>query len=674
MPALRLRLSAILFFILGTSLGLACLAAPAPPVQDFFADSEFTEAKLSPDARFVAMRMQQPGKRAQLATIDLADMSARVLTSLTDHDVRKFQWISASRLAFDTWKRTTNNDGSGFIAMFPGLYAVNRDGSDYRILMGTEGKTSGIRMATGHRLFRDGYLAMHTGPRDSTSLYLFGMQQNNDRYLGFKPLVMDSLSGDYDDLPAPAGNIQSWLFDRQNLPRLAVTLDANLRTVHYLDPASGAWRTLATFKAYEHDSRAFSPEGFAPDGTLYVSSRKDGDTAALYRYDLASKQLAATPLLEIKGRDFQGGLIADDQQLLGIRYTSDAQGTHWIAPHMQAMQRAVDALLPSTNNLISVAERPETPWVMVKSYSDVQPASYTVFNSATGKLTLLGTTHQQIRPADAATQELVHYSARDGLPVPAWLTLPRHLPHRNLPLVVVVHDGPFEYGSNWQWNAEAQFLASRGYAVLEPQYRGSSGFGRKHQEAGWKQLGLKMQDDISDGTRWLVQQGIADAGRICISGKNMGGHAALMAIIREPGLYRCGITLNAETDLAQYQSSRWGITSGEAPGFMRHAFPLWFGDATRDAAQFAATSPWLRSKEITSPVLLAYVADYRLEKFNRGRSLSKQLPNARLVEWIEYRDENAGLMLEKNRIDFWRRAELFLDRQIGKDSPAAKKE
>lgn len=219
----------------------------------------------------------------------------------------------------------------------------------------------------------------------------------------------------------------------------------------------------------------------------------------------------------------------------------------------------------------------------------------------------------------------MRYKARDGMEIPALLTLPAN-GAQNAPLVVLVHGGPFVRGTHWGWNPDSQFLASRGYAVLEPEFRGSKGYGDKHYRAGWKQWGLAMQNDIADGARWAVAQGFADPKRICIAGASYGGYATLMGLVNDPDLYKCGVNWVGVTDINLLYDGHWSSTSDTSEDWKLYGMPDRVGDQVKDAAQLKATSP----------------------------------------EWIEYQDEGHGWGLPKNRVDFWGRVEKFLDKHIGK--------
>lgn len=191
--------------------------------------------------------------------------------------------------------------------------------------------------------------------------------------------------------------------------------------------------------------------------------------------------------MTLPGYDLGGALLLSKGQLVGLHYQTDAPGTVWFNEERRTVQQKLDALLPGTVNQISVASQPETSQVLVRAFSDVDPGRYLLFDTATGKLTELGRRMGAIDPRRMVPKEMVRYQTRDGMNIPAYLTLPKGGAKKDLPLVALVHGGPWVRGSSWAWDGEVQFLASRGYAVLEPEFRGSRGFGYKHFKAGWKQ-------------------------------------------------------------------------------------------------------------------------------------------------------------------------------------------
>ena len=261
------------------------------------------------------------------------------------------------------------------------------------------------------------------------------------------------------------------------------------------------------------------------------------------------------------------------------------------------------------------------------------------------------------------------YQARDGMAIPALLTLPAG-GARKAPLVVLVHGGPYVHGNHWGWNPETQFLASRGYAVLEPDFRGSTGYGDTHFRAGWKQWGLAMQDDIADGARWAIAQGHADPKRICIAGASYGGYATLMGLVRDPDLYRCGINWLGVTDINLLYDGHWTSDSDLDSGYKKYGMPVLVGDQVKDAAQLKATSPIEQAARITQPLLLAYGGvDRRVPIYHGTKFRDAVSRTNKQVEWVSYQDEGHGWSMPQTRIDFWGRVEKFLDKHIGKDAP-----
>ena len=260
--------------------------------------------------------------------------------------------------------------------------------------------------------------------------------------------------------------------------------------------------------------------------------------------------------------------------------------------------------------------------------------------------------------------EPVHYAARDGLQIPAWLTVPRGAERKNLPLVVLVHGGPWTRGEEWRWNPEVQFLAARGYAVLEPEFRGSTGYGTKLFKAGFKQWGLGMQNDLADGVRWSVDQGLVDPKRVCIAGSSYGGYAVLMGLINDPQVYRCGVEWLGPADIDLLYTATWGDASD---AYKTYGMPRLIGDRVADAAQIKATSPILNAGKIRSPLLMAYGGeDFRvpIEHGEKMRAALAKQSNAE-VEWAVYDKEGHGWRTWATTLDFWNRVAAFLDKNIG---------
>jgi dipeptidyl aminopeptidase/acylaminoacyl peptidase len=269
-----------------------------------------------------------------------------------------------------------------------------------------------------------------------------------------------------------------------------------------------------------------------------------------------------------------------------------------------------------------------------------------------------------IDPKKMSPMTPLRFKARDGLEIPAYLTVPRGSSGKNLPLVVMIHGGPWVAGDEWYWNPEVQFLASRGYAVLQPNYRGTTHYGWKHFSSSFKQWGLAMQDDVTDSVRWAIDEGVADPKRVCIYGASYGGYATMMGLAKEPQLFKCGINYVGVTDLDLFLSATWSDFAYSE--FLKYQMKDMFGDASRDRERLKATSPVELASRITAPVLMAYGAqDVRVVPEHGTRMKAALERQGRPPEWMMVEGEGHGFREPKNQVMFYGAMEKFLERNIG---------
>jgi len=657
-------------FLLHCSIAaLGVLALPAlhaqtfapPPVEAFFDNPAFSAAVLSPSGKYLAARVSGNGSRERLAVYDIETGKAQIVAVFADADVDDFQWVSDERLIYDLADR---DQGQGQRRYAPGLFAVNRDASQFRRLAERE-----------HVVISDGsmqkilpwhtYMLPQVGKQDSEFVYVESIEFSGLSEVVHRTLLrLNTLNGRTTEYQGP-GNVKRWLTDYAGEPRIAVTAAEGTSTVYYRDPKkNNEWRSLGEFGRYIGTDGSFSPLAFGPDGKLYVLTSR-GDKTAVYSLDLDTARISDKPVVVQEDFDFSGELVFSEKGMLGIRSIGDTEATQWVDKDLQAAQAYIDRVLPATVNVLMPPRHPSTHNMLVKSYSDRQPPIYYVYRGDVKKLVLVGSMHPQIKPAAMGKRDLVRYKARDGLTIPAWVTLPAN-GKKNAPMVVLVHGGPWVRGDTWAFNAEAQFLASRGYFVLQPEFRGSTGYGNALFKAGWKQWGLKMQDDIADGARWAIAQGHADPKRICIAGASYGGYATLMGLVNDPDLYKCGINWAGVTDIDLMYSGAWYRDSDLSAAWKKYGMPALIGDQQKDAEQLKRTSPLLQAAKIRQPLLLAYGgADQRVPIFHGQRFYDAVRPYNSRVEWLEYTEEGHGWVLPKNRFDFWTRVEKFLDQNIG---------
>ena len=644
----------------------ATLTAPRPPLASFFENSSFSGAKLSPDAKYLAVKFSAPGRRVGLFVIDVLTEKAKAVAEFQDLDVGRVQWVNNERLVFNIENRKL---GQRDLDHWPGLFAVNWDGSAMVQLadMALAEKTTGTRITDAAR--RLPWNTRMLGQRQSqTSAYIYVQQPElyDDSTLRHVELLrLNTLTGHSKLVKRPPA-VRQWLLDNSGEPRLAVSLEKDMQIIYLRDAGRDEWRQVSTHKLYGRMKDTFDPLGFGPDGTLYVESYNgSSDTTAIHSYDLATGKISAQPIITTPGYDFNGTLITNHEKVLGMNFTTDAQSTMWFDDEMKALQKRIDELLPATVNLVAPAVRPETPWVLVESYSDIQPFTTLLFNTESGKFRKVGDEHPDIVPEQMGRQVQLSFKARDGMTIPALLTLPAGK-RKDLPMVVLIHGGPWVRGSTWGWDSDSQFLASRGYAVLEPSFRGTTGLGHNHYKASFKQWGVTMQDDIADAAKFAIEKGYADPKRICLAGASYGGYATLMGLIKDPQLFKCGVNWVGVTDIPLMLNGHWSFKSDMTSLWRDYGAPEMIGDLVKDKALLDANSPLLHARKITQPLLLAYGgADARVPLYHGDKFYNAVRATNKDVEWIVYPEEGHGWALPKNSIHFWGRVEKFLDKHIG---------
>jgi len=653
----RLRQFALLAL---TALGTLAHAAgdPLDPAR-FFGYERMSGASISPDGKTLAMAVAAPDTgRIRLVAMDLGTGKLTLLASYADTDVNSFDWINDHRLVFDL---VDQNETVLDHHRARGLYAVNTDGSLLRQLVNTQWNPW-VQRAGDKPLLPWWTRYLRPVGDGSDDIYVMRPQEGDAKHVDYMLLQrVETIHGRVTDVPTPL-HAFDFVFDERGALRVAVTLKGDRETVMSRDPDSDQWTNLAEFSRF-YDPKALKPSFVDADGTLYLEAHNGAETAGVWTYDLATHKMADKPWLVSPRYDLAPRYLVSGNKLAGVRYDIDAQVTQWISPDLQALQARIDKLLPSTVNALSVASSGQGHHVVVHAFSDHVPGLYFLYDKDSGKLQTLGNARPDIDPRTMADMDQVHYAARDGLEIPAYLSVPRGVDKKNLPLVVLVHGGPWVHGRVWGWNPEVQFLAAHGYAVLEPAFRGSTGYGNKLFGAGLKQWGLAMQDDLADGVKWAVAQGIVDPKRVCIMGASYGGYAVLMGLEKNPELYRCGVEWVGVSDIDLMFTSHWGDFSDETK---KYGLAKLVGDPVADAAQFKATSPLANADKLRAPLLMAYgEKDMRvpLEHGERMRDAIRKNAGAD-VEFVVYEKEGHGWYYMEHRVDFWTRVARFLDKNL----------
>jgi dipeptidyl aminopeptidase/acylaminoacyl peptidase len=344
-----------------------------------------------------------------------------------------------------------------------------------------------------------------------------------------------------------------------------------------------------------------------------------------------------------------------DGRLLAVYYETDRP--HW--KHFDESagrdQAAIDYELSDTWNEVVSSDAAERV-AIVRASSDVSPPRYYIYNRATGRMSLLFEAYPELRRDMMSPMQPVSFAARDGLTLHGYLTRPRGASGAG-PAILLVHGGPTARDV-WSWDPEVQFLVSRGFSVLQVNFRGSSGYGARHERLGYKQWGLAMQDDLTDAAQWLIAQGVADPARLGIYGASYGGYAALMGLVKTPELFRAGASFAGVTDIIELLDNvdRYAFSDFNGPVT---------GDASDDREQLAATSPARHVDRIRAPVLIAHGTEDPSVHVDQAHLMIDALEAAgKPVEAHLYRDEVHGFMDERNAIDFYTKLADFFERHL----------
>jgi dipeptidyl aminopeptidase/acylaminoacyl peptidase len=640
------------------------VAARSIPAVSFFRDPDIGEAKLSPSGRWLAVKTGIDDKRIRLVTFDLLKGGPSQQAARFDNaDIGSFHWVNDDRLVFTL---TDHERGSGDLRVAPGLFSVKPDGSALRQLVEmTRRPGNAAAAAEGEPLNATHVLlAVPTGEGEQVIVGERSFDRQG-RLQSIRVKRLDVASGRVSAFAIDGPpNAVDWLFDPRGEPRVIVSVTEGMTRVHWRAPGKKEWIELARMGSL---SPSFIPRLVDSAGDLYVTAiGGPGGTSVLKRFDFRAGPPFPQTLASAPGFDVTGEIVVDADSGLaaGVRVDADRESTVWFRPRMKALQQVVDAKLPGRVNRITCSrcELPEAV-VLVYSFSDRDPGKYWIYRPQGERWTVVGQARRDIDPSQMSAVTFHRIRARDGLELPLWITTP-HAPSASpRPAVVLVHGGPWIRGGHWQWSPNAQFLASRGYLVIEPEFRGSGGFGGEHFRAGWKQWGLAMQDDVADTLQWVVDQGWADPRRACIAGASYGGYAALMGLARHPEAYRCGAAWMAITDPRMLFDVDIAGDVGDAT--RRVGLRALVGDAVDDAAAMAEIAPVEMAARIKAPLLLAYGTLDRRVPLEHGSRMRAALRAAGVEpEWITYEGEGHGWQILDNRVDFAKRLESFLARNL----------
>ena len=616
-------------------------AAPAYTLKDFAALPLMDAPALSPNGLHIASRVAVNGEQ-RLVIADVNEGADRIRSiGLSDNDLNWWQWVNDDWLIAGVGAESNVQGTPWYISR---VVSIKRDGSKVILLA----KKDAAQNA-------DDVIWM---ARDGTPRIMLSYQTSifYDEP-GFWPRVdeIDVSTGRMHSVVAPKTFVRSWFADAAGTVRMGVGYSDATRTAKlvYRPDGKASFRTIDRADRRRGESLV-SPLLFTADPNKAIAEDDREGTDALYELDLTTLELGKK-IFSAPGFDI--GSISTDSSgmaLAGVDYIANGPSVHWFDATLAKIQADLDKAVPDRRARIISLSRDRQRMIVHVGSAD-QPGAYYYYDTNAGAMSLLSKVSSRFSTkTHLGPVKTIHYKARDGLDIAAVLTLPVGSAAKDLPLILMPHGGPFARDSeDWDW--WVQFLAWRGYAVLQPNYRGSSGYGTAFAEKGEGQWGLAMQDDLNDAVDWAVKQGIADPKRVCMVGASYGGYAAMRAAQRDPAKYRCAVSYAGVSDLAAMM--RYDRR------FLNHSTRQdWLKEQAPD---FASVSPVHFASQFATPILLMHGKKDRRVQVNQSREMAEKLKAAGKVEgrdyiYVEQPLADHHFSREADRLEFLEQMDAFL--------------
>jgi len=598
------------------------------PLEDFFKNPERSAFQISPDGKYISFMAPYESRMNIFVQKTGSDKATR-LTSETDRDISGYYWANNNRLLF-----LKDNGGDENFA----LYGVDNNGKNQKCLTCFEK----VRTQIIDEL------------EDQPDEVIIGLNKRNA--MVFDPYRLNIKSGEMEMLAENPGNIQGWMTDHDGKLRVALAIvdGVNTQLLYRADETQDFEAVLTTsFK------ESLSPEFFTFDNKyLYATSNLGRDKSAAIIFDPATGETMEM-LYENADYDVSGISYSRKRKVVtAASYTSWKRERHFFDTESQQLFEKLEKVLPGYEISITASDKAEETYV-VRTYSDRSMGAYYLYDKKKDKLEKIQDVSPWLDEKLMAEVKPIQYVTRDGLTIQGYLTLPKGVEAKNLPVVVNPHGGPWAR-DNWGFNPEIQFLANRGFAVLQMNFRGSTGYGRAFWEASFKEWGLDMQNDITDGVYWLIREGIADKDRIAIYGASYGGYATLQGLVVTPTLYAAGVDYVGVSNLFSFMKT--------IPPYWEPMLDMMYemvGNPEADSAQFKATSPAMNADKIIAPLFVAQGAnDPRVNIAESDQIVEAITSRGVEVEYMVKDNEGHGFRNEENRFDFYRAMEAFLKKHL----------
>jgi dipeptidyl aminopeptidase/acylaminoacyl peptidase len=603
--------------------------APFIEMKSFFKNGIKSSFRISPDGKYYSYRSDFKGKM----NIFVQKIGDTIPVRVTNDTLRS--------ISIYFWK----NDRIVYLQDAGGdenyqVFSVKPDGTDIKALTPFPGIRSDI------------IDILEDIPGKEKEL-IVGINKRVKEY--FDPYLLNIESGELTLLYENKRNYDSWYTDNNGIIRLATKTDGVNITYLYRNSEKDTFSIILSTSFKE----SFSPQAFDSENkNIYVLSNIGRDKIALVSYDPQAnkeiKELYSNPDYDLSGVFYD----KKKKTLASVSWEADKENNFYFDKEWESIHKNLEKKFENYQVRFSAYDDNRTKGIVWVG-SDRLPANFYLYDFKTEKCELVANPFPWLNETELSEMKPITYVTRDSLTVRGYLTLPKGIDPKNLPVIINPHGGPWARDS-WGYNPEVQFLANRGYAVLQINYRGSTGYGKKFWEASFKQWGKKMQDDVTDGVEWLIKEKIADPKRIAIYGGSYGGYCTLAGITFTPDLYAVAIDYVGVSNLFTFMNT--------IPPYWKPYLDQFYemvGDPKKDSLLLASASPVLHADKIKTPLFIAQGAnDPRVNK-NESDQMVKALKERGIdVEYMVKNDEGHGFRNQENRFDFYGAMEKFLDKHL----------
>ena len=617
-------------------------AAETPPARipaaSFAKTSGIADLKISPDGKLLAMTVEFNDHQA-VAVFDAETRQPLLRFDLPPkHELEWYKWAGSDRV---------------LISLSTTVPWFGDEARATRLLVGSV-STGAISIIARKGMGLEGDDVLYTDPKGEFVLLAIQKTIYDDPSVWRFPLDGTAAKAGV-QVQGAQNTIWEWFADDAGVVRMGLAFPNSTVKVWYRKTEAEPFRSIARLTEDGGDDQIWDViriTSGSDDG--YALKPDESGRIALRKFNYATRTPGET-VFAVPGWDIDDYTLDDDNKPLAAFYTDDRDRIHWFDPKMAALQSKLGKAMPQSDLTISSRARDDSRMV-VWAGSESDPGAYYLYTAASRRLEAFSEFRPDIRPALLAQPKPISYTARDKTEIHGYLTLPRGRPARNLPLLILPHGGPYGIRDRLEYNSEVQFLANRGYAVLQPNYRGSGGYGDPFDELGRGQIGRAMQDDLDDGMDWAVRQGLVDPKRVCVVGSSYGGYAALWAVIRNPDRYRCAASFAGVTDWKKQlgYDDRFFTSKGRRK---------WRARVAGEEAKFDLdlVSPAVQAARLTRPVLLSHGEEDTNVPFRQFKLMrDAATKSGKTLETVVFPDEGHGFNKPANEQKWLEALEAFL--------------